>query len=338
MSDLRGKFMKRFAITLCALGVALACGTAFAADYPQMKIRAATANIEASHHGICLNKVKEILERESGGKITMDIFYGGSLGDEQANVKQLRSNEIQMSTLTGNNLVAFAPSSGVFTLPYIFPTMESARKIFDSDVVDEINDKIAKESGTRPLQWLIGGYRYLTNSKHPIEKKEDMQGLKIRVSPSELQLATYRSFGIEPHPMAWSEVFNALQQGVIDGQENPYTVTRDMKFWEVQKYLTEVHCTLWIGPLLISERWYQKLNDDTKALLAKAAEEAVHAEWDWSLEQDGVAKQDCIDNGMQISTLQDEEKWESAAKSIWPEFYDNVGGKELVDKVVEIVK
>ncbi|HAH70907.1 MAG TPA: C4-dicarboxylate ABC transporter substrate-binding protein, partial [Succinivibrionaceae bacterium] len=145
--------MKKFAIALCALGVAVACGTVSAADYPSMKIRAATANIEASHHGICLNKVKEIVEKESGGKIKMEIFYGGSLGDEQANVKQLRNNEIQMSTLTGNNLVAFAPSAGVFTLPYIFPTAQDARKVFDSDVAKDINETIAKESGTRPLHW-----------------------------------------------------------------------------------------------------------------------------------------------------------------------------------------
>ena len=330
--------MKKLTTALCAIAVAAVCSSVSAAEYKEMKIRAATANIEASHHGICLNKVKEIVEKESGGKIKMEIFYGGSLGDEQANVKQLRNNEIQMSTLTGNNLVAFAPSAGVFTLPYIFPTAKDARKVFDSDLAKDINDTIAKESGTRPLHWLIGGYRYLTNSKHPIAKMEDMKGLKIRVSPSEMQLATYRSFGIEPHPMAWSEVFNALQQGVIDGEENPYTVMRDMKFWEVQKYLTEVHCTLWIGPLLVSEKWYRKLNDDTKALLAKAAEEAVHGEWDWSEEQDGVAKQDCIDHGMQISTLKDEDKWQEAAKSIWPNFYDKVGGKALVDKVVGVVE
>lgn len=99
-----------------------------------------------------------------------------------------------------------------------------------------------------------------------------------------------------------------------------------------------MHCTLWIGPLLVSEKWYRKLNDDTKALLAKAAEEAVHGEWDWSEEQDGVAKQDCIDHGMQISTLKDEDKWQEAAKSIWPNFYDKVGGKALVDKVVGVVE
>lgn len=189
--------MNKIATALCAMSVIAVCGTASAADYPSMKIRAATSNIEASHHGIALNKFKEIVEKESNGKITIEIFYGGSLGDEQANVKQLRNNEIQISTLTGNNLVAFAPSAGVFTLPYIFPATTDARKVFDSDIAKSVNDTIAKESGTRPLHWLIGGYRYLTNSKHPIEKIEDLKGLKIRVSPSEMQLATYRSFGID---------------------------------------------------------------------------------------------------------------------------------------------
>ena len=102
-------------------------------------------------------------------------------------------------------------------------------------------DEIAQQSRARPLGWLLGGYRLLTNSKRPITTMADLKGLKIRVPAVELQLAAFRSWGVEPHPLSWSETFNALQQGVVDGQENPYAIIRDQKFWEVQKYVTDLH-------------------------------------------------------------------------------------------------
>ena len=122
------------------------------------------------------------------------------------------------------------------------------------------NEAITEQSKTRPLGWLIGGYRVLTNSKRPIKTIDDMAGLKWRVPPVELQLAAFRSWGVEPHPLPWIETFNGLQQGVIDGQENPHLINRDAKFWEVQKYITDIHYMLWVAPILVSERWFAKLD------------------------------------------------------------------------------
>ena len=174
-------------------------------------------------------------------------------------------------------------------------------------------------------------------TKKPITKMEDLQGLKIRVPAVELQLAAFRSWGVEPHPLAWSETFNGLQQGVIDGQENPHSVNRDQKFWEVQKYITESHYLLWVGPILASEKWYRKLDAQTKALVDKAAKEAMLAEWKWIDEQDSVAFKACIDHGMQFDKLTDEPKWVEAARGVWPKFYDKVGGKELIDAALAII-
>ena len=152
-----------------------------------------------------------------------------------------------------------------------------------------------------------------------------------------LQLETFRAWGVEPHPLAWSETFNGLQQGVVDGQENPHTVNRDQKFWEVQKYVTEVHYLYWVGPFLASERWYRKLDPQTKELVNKAVKEAVAYEWKWSEEQDSIARQECIDHGMVVDQLTDEPKWIEAARSVWPKLYDSVGGKALVDEAVAII-
>lgn len=200
------------------------------------------------------------------------------------------------------------------------------------------NEAITEQSKTRPLGWLIGGYRVLTNSRRPIRTIDDMAGLKWRVPPVELQLAAFRSWGVEPHPLPWIETFNGLQQRVIDGQENPHLINRDAKFWEVQKYITDIHYMLWVAPILVSERWFARLDPDARDLFVRAAREAAEHEWKWSEEEDARALQQCIDGGMIMGSVSDEDKWAEKARSVWPRFYDAVGGKQFVDQALEAMK
>ena len=330
--------MKRLIVFVAMMALVVGAMQVQAADYPKMTIRAATANPPGSLHTTAIDKFKEIVEQESGGNIKVQTFYGGSMGDEQANVRQLRNQEIHIAVLAVGNLTPFAPQANIYYLPYMFPNIEGAYALLgDEAFAKKTADIIAKQSGTRPLAWLVGGYRHLTNSNHPVTKMGDLEGLKVRVPPVEIQLESFKSWGIEPHPLAWAETFNALQQGVVDGQENPHTVNRDQKFWEVQKYITELHYLLWVGPMLASESWFEELNDDTKALIQRAANEAAAYEWKWAAEQDQIALQECLDHGMEIVTLEDEAVWQEKARSLWPKFYEQVGGKEMIDEAVTII-
>jgi len=330
--------MKRLLCTTIIFLFAFAAIQVSAAEYKKMSIRAATANPDGSLHVTAINKFKEIVEQDSAGKITVQTFYGGSMGDEQANVRQLRSQEVHLAVLAVGNLTPFAAQANIYYLPYMFPEIDAAYHLFNNEPFSaKMADIIAQQSGARPLSWLIGGYRHLTNSKKPIATIDDMQGLKIRTPPVAIQLESFRSWGVEPHPLAWTETFNALQQGVIDGQENPHTVNRDQKFWEVQKYITELHYLLWVGPMLVSENWFKGLDADTQALVVKAAREAAQYEWQWAAEQDNVAKQQCLDQGMELTELTDEPVWMEKARSIWPQFYDQVGGKEVIDEALSLM-
>ena len=312
--------------------------SAQAADYKSMTIRAATSSPNGGVHTYAIDKFKEIIEKESDGKIKVQTFYGGSLGDEQSNVRQLRDQEIQLAVLAVGNLTPFAAQANIFSLPYMFPSTDAASKLFaNTAFTEKIGETIAKQSGTRPLSWLIGGYRHITNSKHPITKIADLKGLKIRVPSVDVQLDAFRSWGVEPHPLAWAETFNALQQGVVDGQENPYSVNRDNKFWEVQKYVTEIPYMLWVGPMLVSEPWFRRLDQNSKALVTKAAREAAEAEWKYATELEAQAKKECIDHGMQVSSPTDEPVWQEKARSIWPKFYEQIGGKGMMDEAQEIM-
>lgn len=330
--------MRRFVFTVVSLMFLLGSTVAMASEYKAMTIRAATANPDGSLHVTAINKFKEIVEAESGGKIKVQTFYGGSMGDEQANVRQLRSQEIHLAVLAVGNLTPFAPKANIYYLPYMFPRIEAAYKLLgDTDFKAKTADIIATQSGTRPLSWLIGGYRHLTNSRRPVTKIEDLQGLKIRVPPVAIQLESFRSWGIEPHPLAWTETFNALQQGVVDGQENPHAVNRDQKFWEVQKYITQLHYLLWVGPMLVSDAWYQKLDPATKALVTRAAREAAQYEWKWAAEQDQIALQECLDRGMTLHKLEDEPVWQERARTLWPKFHEQVGGQAAIDEALAIM-
>jgi TRAP-type C4-dicarboxylate transport system substrate-binding protein len=154
-----------------------------------------------------------------------------------------------------------------------------------------------------------------------------------------MQLAAFRAFGIEPHPMAWSEVLNALQQRVIDGQENKYITNQEQKFWEVQKYMTEIHYMLWTGAILVSDSWYQKLDPDTRALVEKAAIAGQNREWNSAEQSEANAKKLSIDHGMEITVIDptEEARWQERARGIWKDFITTPEMKALSDRALAII-
>ena len=329
--------MRRFLTAFAAAVLMLSLGTANAAEYKKMTIRAATANPQGSLHVVAIDKFKEIVEKESNGAITVQTFYGGSLGDEQANVKQLRNAEIHLAVLADGNLTPFAPQAGVFILPYMFPKISDAEKLFGNEAfMNKTADAIAKQSRTRPLSWLVGGYRIITNSKKPINTMADLKGLKIRVPAVELQLAAFRSWGVEPHPLAWSETFNGLQQGVIDGQENPHLINRDAKFWEVQKYITEIHYKVWIGPIVVNAAWFKKQPEDVQKAILEGGRLATENNRKMIAEMETDLVKVLKDKGVEIlAKPEDEPVWQEKAMGVWPQFYDKIGDISLLDTMMK---
>ncbi len=316
----------------------LAAPSAQAAEYPKMTIMGATANPPDSQHNYALQVFKKVVEGESKGAITVKLFLSGSMGDEQTNVKQLRSGELHVASVFTGNMSPFAPVLNLMGLPYLFPTPGDAQKLLSNKAfMNKISETVTKQSGARPLCWLMGGYRVLTNSKHRVKNINDLQDLKIRVSPSETQLEAFKSWGVSPHPMAWAEIFSALQQKVVDGQENPFFAIPDNKFWEVQKYITEIHYMFWTGIVAVSDSWYQKLNPASRALIAKAMAEAQKAEWEWVEKKEVASKEQAIQHGMVVDKLEDEPVWVDKARGTWPKFYSKIGGKEIVDEAVAII-
>ena len=292
---------------------------------------------ESDPHQWTALKFKELVEKYSNGKVEVTIFHSGQLGSEQRGFQDVQNNVVQASSLAVNNATVYSPSMGVFDLPYIFKNRDEVYKVTDA-LWDDSAAKMITESGNRPIIWFEQGFRVLSNSKREVKQISDLKGLKIRVPQNPLMLGAFKSWGAEATPISWDETFNALQQGVVDGQENPYTVFNSSKFYEVQKYITDIHYKIWIGAVVVNEKWLQELPADVREAILKAGKETSKLEREYI---QGVEKE-AMDNmkakGMIFSgTPVDEDVWMKNAMAIWPDYYDKIGGTELLDKTMKLL-
>ena len=177
------------------------------------------------------------LEKYSDNAFDFQLFPSMQLGDEQETVRALQLGTLQMSMLATNNYAPFAPSCGWVNMPYLFDTLDEFRALLDA-MWEQNNEWAVKEGGCRILSILDIGYRQLTTSaKHPVRKLADAKGIKIRTPQNALMVSTFKALGLEPTAVSFSETFNALQQGVVDGQEGCFNNVVTLKFYEAQKYV-----------------------------------------------------------------------------------------------------
>ncbi len=289
-----------------------------------------------SDQGVLALRFKTIVEEASGGKYKIDLFPAGQLGDEQKMVKDSRRGSIDGAVVAINNITPFSKSVGVLTLPYLMQNFNDAVKVTTGALGDKWRATLIKEAGVRLLGWGYSNFRVLTNSKKPVRNLADLKGLKLRVPKNAIMIETWKALGAEPIPMAWPETFTALQQKVVDGQDNPHVANYTMKFYEVQDYTSEVHYLFSLQPLVVGEKFFQSLPAEDQALFTRAGIEAQQFNLLFSVTEAETAKQNMIKKGVEYMEIEDEDQWAAlAVEKVWPKFYDSVGGKAEVDKVVK---
>ena len=274
---------------------------------------------------------------KTGGKHKVDLFPNGQLGSEENTVSNAQMGLLDFSILAINNITPFSPSVGVLTLPYVILSAEDAKKLVTGEVGKELTANTVRDAGIRIVGWTFTGFRVLTNSKRPVKTLEDLKGLKIRVPKNEIMIASYQAWGINPTPMAWSETFTALQQGVVDGQDNPYFTVYAMKFNEVQKYITNIRYVFSLEPIIVSEAIFKKQPADVQKAILDAGAEATEHSYKFLQDGEDKIKKDLVAKGMEIDEPADGEKqWISKATTeVWPKFYKSIGGKDKLDKVLK---
>jgi len=330
------KYLGKSAATAC-LAVALLFNVADEAAAKSFKVAVGDAHGSAQHE--LGTKFAEEFKARTNGKHKVKLFLNGQLGSEQDTVNEAAIGTLDFSILAVNNITPFSPTVGVFSLPYVILSLDEAVKLTQGEVGKELVENTIRDAGVRIIGWTYTGFRVLTNSKKPIKTLADLKGMVIRVPKNEIMIESYKAWGINPTPMAWSETFTALQQKVVDGQDNPYLTVHSMKFYEVQKYVTNVRYIFSIEPLIVSESVFQDQKEDVQKAILEAGMAATKHSEQFLRDSEASIKKDLIAKGMEISDPADGEKeWiDKATKAVWPKFYDSIGGKDKLDRVLKIL-
>ena len=267
------KIIKSLLAGACATSLLLASMTSNAAEIRERTLRFAFQNVKEHPQGQGAQKFADLLTESSGGKIKVRLFPGGTLGGDVQTVSALQGGTLDLTVLNSGILAAQAKDFAMLDFPFLFNNVEEAHAVIDGPVGQKLAAQLDSKGLINLGYWDLG-FRNITNSKHPINKLEDMQGLKIRVIQSPIYLETFSALGANPVAMAFPEVYTGLEQHTIDGQENPFTVIEGSKFYEVQKYLSVTGHIFNPQSFIIGKKTWDRLNDDEKALIKDAAAKA----------------------------------------------------------------
>jgi tripartite ATP-independent transporter DctP family solute receptor len=262
--------MKRWIIVM---GLAMFIVTfAVTANSQPLIIKVGHAGTRTHQAHIGAAKLAELLEKDSGGKMKIEIFPDAQLGGERDLAEGTRLGTLDMAM---SSVATFwVPELNTIEMPFLFRDRGHAYKAIDGFLGDYLKG-LAEKKGLKILAFWEIGFRCITNNRRPIETPQDMQGLKIRVPQSKVFLEMMKSVGAIGTPIAFPEVYSALQQGVVDGQENPIATIRSMNFFEVQKFLSMTHHVYTPSAVLISPKLWSSLTAEQKAMLQKNVNEAT---------------------------------------------------------------
>jgi len=277
----------------------------------------------------------KLVTEKSKGAIEVKVFPSSQLGDQKALIEGLIYGTVDM-TLTGTaELGTFQPQVAVFDMPFLFRDRAHAYKALDT-VGMELG-KALEAKGLKLLGYMENGIRHLTNNKRPVKTAEDMKGLKIRVMNNKVYIEMMKALGASPTPMSFAELYSAMQQGTIDGQENPSAHIYTKRFYEVQKYASLTAHAYAPEPVLISMNTWKKLNDKQKAIIQEAAKEAIA--WQRKLsEQKDQEFWDKIKATGKIEVLTvDRKPFIEATQSVYKELAPVVG-QANIDKIKALEK
>ncbi|RZL95804.1 MAG: TRAP transporter substrate-binding protein [Variovorax sp.] len=336
--------MKR-SIRAIVLGVAVAgasigaTGTAFAQDIKERNIKFAFVNTADSAHGIGAKRFAEVVASKSGGKLNVKLYGSGTLGGEAVVASAMQGGTIEMSMMGPGLLTGVDKEFGVFDTPFLFDNFKEVDAALDGPVGKKLLDKLPAK-GLVGLSYWDHGFRILTNSKRPIAKLEDIQGLKIRVQQIPVFIESFNALGANAVPMPFPELYSALEQKAVDGQENPFISVEVTKFYEVQKHASTTRHAY--SPLLVlmSKKFWDQLSTDERKVLTDAANEVKGYERQVSRELDAKALDTLKSKGMVITEVsaQERARMREKLKPVIDKHRQTTGelGKEMTAEVERI--
>ncbi len=268
---------------------------------------------------VAAEKFAELVKERTNGAYEIEIYPNGALGDERTMMESMQMGTLDMGIITSGPFVNFVPEMGVLDMPFLFGSNEDVYKVLDGEIGQELLDKL-ESSSLKGLAYAERGFRNLTNSVRAVENPSDISGLKVRVMENEVYTATFTALGVNAVPMAWSEALTALQQGTIQGQENPVNVIYSYKLWESQKYVTMTRHAYASAILTMSLDLFNKLPEDVQVIMKESAQEAAEFERAWVADNEAEQMQALKDNGMEIVETPDLAAFQSAVQSVYNQY------------------
>jgi len=278
-------------------------------------------------------KFAELVKQYTGGNVQVQLFPNSLLGGQRDLLEGLQLGSIDIVLTSSAVLSSFMPKTQVFDLPFMFRDAEHVYKVIDGPLAKEIyaGDEAKK---MKVIDTWENGFRDISNNVRPIEKPDDMKGIKIRVMETKLYIEMFKALGANPAPIARSELFTALQTGTVDAQDNPIGQTYTSRFYEVQKYITLSGHTYSPEPVVFSLATWKKIPANYQADILKASAEAkkYNRELDASLQQEYIKKSE--EKGMKVTILTPQEKkmFQDKMKPVWDMFEEKIG-KDLIQKI-----
>ncbi len=315
---------------LCGLGLVAAIPTGPAAA--QRVIEVGHSTTIDSHYGMGMTRFGEVLEELSGGELTLLQHPASALGGERELIEQVQLGILDMVITSTGPLPNFVPETQVLDLPFLFRDYDHARGVLDGEIGRELLDKV-DEQGFKALAWTENGFRHITNSQRPVRSPADLQGMKIRTMENPIHLRAFEALGAAPTPMSFAELFTALQQGVVDAQENPIVVISVSNFVEVQDHLTLTGHLYSPAIIIASTALWESLNEEEQGWLEEAARQSVAVTRARVNELEDTGIEALEARGMQVISDVDIEPFQAAVAPAW-EAYTSRFGTELVDRIV----
>ena len=311
-------------LALAALGLSVGFGAA--AQTTTLKIGYATT--QASHYGVGSTVFCEDVEKGTQGRYKCQHFPSSALGGEREMIEAVQIGTLDLVNTSTGPVGNFVPEVKIVDIPFLFRDYDHARKVMDGPIGQDILTKFPSK-GIVALAWTENGFRHMTNNKRDIVKPADASGLKMRTMENKVHMDGYRTFGIQPTPMAFPELYGALQQGTVDGQENPIPVILSSKFAQVQKHLSLTGHVYSPALLLMSPKTWAKVSEADKKVFLEAAKKGGIAQRKKVNDDENSGIAQLEKDGMKVVKNVDGNAFREALKPAYANYAKEVGADNI---------
>jgi tripartite ATP-independent transporter DctP family solute receptor len=319
-----------------ALGLALAQAPALAQQKTVIKFGWTSSTGETDPYAVGAREFKKAVEAGSKGRIEVQLFPNRQLGDEKPMIEGMRLGTVDAGAITNAVIAQIEPAFQLNDLPFLFENEAQAQKVLDGPVGRKLAQKL-EAKGVLLLGFFEGGFRNMINNVRPVEKPEDVRGVKYRVMQNPVYIGMFSSLGGNAVPMAWGETFTAVQQGTIDGLEIPLAVIDQNKYFEVTKYLSLTNHTYSAIGLVVSKRSFDRLPADLKKVVRDSGAAAVRAQRAVSAQTAKAVLASLESKGMKINRVKDVKPFRAAVQEVYADVKGAIG-EDLMKEALAAVK